>query len=387
MVTFSGEVIAPARDVRSFLHSNLPNNVQLKSIKLSSGWLAQGGRTTTVVPHPFRLAHLKAGQCQGGKYKSFVDLPVANLSFSFAGLGSSSTIVPADRFRQADDKHINSIVKIECVVELVNQPLLPFGLRSRSQLRCVACCQPYTQEDAGIGGVMTLKQSGVPVAGMQSWSDFLRTDNFHDRQLSLYNVSGGDYPADHDARMWRIDAKAGLNTADVLAENLYCWLRNGHCRPRLGAVLEMVNEPFRAGPCVLVYQFERDGSISRTIAERDPFPIGLTADGQSTATIDTSVQGGQNPVIMVRDNVKRIGTMYGGKHAGQPLPARYLTATVDPVPGAVGSLWSSRREQGASRVQPRKSFQSSCLALSIEIGGTRPSTASFDVMSMRKLKR
>jgi hypothetical protein len=382
-----GEVISPPGDVRSFLRSNLPNNVKLKSMKLSNGWLAQGGRTTTAAPQPFWLAHVKSGQCLGGKYKSFVDLPVAGLSFSFAGLGSSSTIVSADRFRPADGKHINSILRIECVVELVNQPLLPFGAGTRSQLRCVACCQPYTQEDAGTGGVMTLKLSGAPVPGMQSWSDFLRADNFHDRQVSLYNVAGGDYPADHDSRMWRAESRAGLTTADVFAENLYCWLRNGHCRPKLGAVLEMINESFRAGPAILVYQFERDGSISRTTTERDPFPIGLTADGQSTATIDTSVPGGQNPIIIVRDNVKRLGTVYGGKHAGQPLPAKYLNASFDSVPGVIGSLWSSKREQGALHVKPRKSFQSSCLALAIEIGGTRPSTAAFDVMSMRGLKR
>ncbi len=181
-----------------------------------------------------------------------------------------------------------------------------------------------------------------------------------------------------------------MRTSDVFAEHLYCWLRNGHCRPKLGSVLEMVNEQFRSGPCILVYQFERDGTISRTMTEHNPFPLGLTSDGQSTATIDTTVPGGQNPIIVVRDNVEHLGTSCGGKHAGQPLPAKLLNVLANASSGHAqmpSSAMLSTNPMQNLLIAPRQSFQSSCLALAIEIGGIRNSSAVADVMSMRRLKR
>jgi hypothetical protein len=130
------------------------------------------------------------------------------------------------------------------------------------------------------------------------------------------------------------------------------------------------------------------------------------------------------PIIIFKDDVKHLGTRYGGKHAGQPLSGypinwcelpefngdeqiarelgkgRLHTGLVvlnQPEPPAApyqaaaasGSpldIFSRLSGQNLS-AQPRKSFYSGGLALDIQIGGTRPSTAYLDVARMRKLKR
>lgn len=410
-----GRKVDPVRDVQAFLKKNLPANVHLKYVRLSNGWLRGGTDTATAAPQPARLAQVREDQLKGGEYQAFIDMPVSSRNFHFAGLGRSSSLVSPSEFCASDRKHINSIVRLDCLVSVDNvcKFPLPFGLDALSDVQCAACAQPFTLPDIGPKGVMTLRFTGGPVPGLQSWSDFLNAGNFRDTKVTNYDISGGDYPLDSQARM--IQLAGGSNdspgAAELFAENLFYWLRNGHARPRVDAVLAMVNEPFRGDPDeVYAYEFTPDGRISRRILTRDPFPVGVTADAQNSTVIDTSIQGGINPVIVFRNDVKRIGVASGGKHAGQPLPGYPLNwcelreyggdeamaqqlgkgrlgtkmqlvgQSVDPYEflknagsnqGSAGSIVFCSSDGKALSLQPRKNFYSGGLALDIEIGGTR----------------
>jgi hypothetical protein len=416
-VDIQGAKVDPLKNVTTFLKANLPANVKLESVKLTNGWLADGARTMIPVPQPERLADIKPGDSQGGYLKPFINLPVAGESFSLAGLGGSSTIVAPSEFRAADKKHISSIVRIECTLVLRSTPQ-PYSGSSLSTMRTLACCQPYSLPDTGPGGIMTLRFTGGPVAGLQSWSDFLHDGNFKDRQVNTYDVIGGDYQVDKDSRK-KLAAVAETSTAQQFAEHLYYWLRNGHLRPRIDSITEMVNDQFKSGPNDLyAYEFAKNGKISRRIITRDPFPIGVTSDAQFSAIADTRIQGGKAPIIIFRNNVRRLGIINGGKHAGQPLAGvpinwcelqeygggeqlaaqldkgRLGTGLVMDDPNYIASAAVSepafgifRNFAGKATLQPRKSFYSGGLALDIEIGGTQPSTASLDVARMRKMTR
>jgi hypothetical protein len=413
-----GAKVEPLKDVTKFLKVNLPINVELESIKLSNGWLSDGARTTIPVSKPERLAEIKPTDSQQGFLKPFVNLPVSGDTFSFAGLGASSTIVLPAGFRPADKNHICSIIKVECILK-VHRPGTPFGGSELSKIPAIACCQPYSLPDVGPGGVMTLRFTGGPVAGLTSWSDFLRDGNFKDRQINTYDVVGGDDQIDKEARKRSIGFQPDNSTTRQFSENLYYWLRSGHLRPRIDAITEMVNEQFKLGPNDLyAYEFAQDGTISRRIIDRDPFPIGATSDAQFSTLADTRIQNDKTPIIIFRNNVKRLGSINGGKHGGQPLAGlpvnwselqeyggseqiasklskgrlgtglvmddpNYLAAanTKDPLSNIFKTM------TGQTAMQPRKSFYSGGLALDIEIGGTKPSTASIDVARMRKLKR
>lgn len=355
-----GQEVDPVADVTAFLTANLPSNVELESVRLSNGWLSGGGTTTIPVPQPRRLACLQEDDYQNGNYKAFIDVPVGGSSFTFAGLGPTSSLVNSTQFQEADDEHICSIVKLECTLKVKDLPLNPAGINFGSDLATIACAQPFCLPDTATRGVMTLKFAGGTVAGLQTWNDLLTPGKFQDRQVTAYDVVGGDYPVDPDARMNErpLDSQP-QTTSQLFAEHFYYWLRNGHMRPRVDAILKLVREPFHCGPNEFyAYEFLDDGSISRKLMSGNPFPVGVIADSQNSAVVDTSVDG-ESPIIVFRDNVKHLGTTYGGKHGGQPLAGYPLD-------------WSDLEEnsgdqQLASRLS-RRSLYRRGLALDIEVG-------------------
>jgi hypothetical protein len=411
----NGSVVEPVKDVSAFLNNSLPPNIKLESIRISTGWLSGAGRTNIVIPQPARFAQTKPDEVQGNTYKAFMDIPFEGRRFTFAGLDSSSCIVSPKSFRDADNKHVCSIIKVECVFAVQN-----FGGVTTSKFSCQSCGEPFSMPEVGPAGIMTLRFSGVPTAGLRSWSDFLKDNNFRDAQVNKFDAVGGDYPLDRDSRLQQYRADSDSGTSAMFADHLYCWLRNGHLRPRVDSILSMVNEPFLSTTNGLyIYEFTKNGTINRRMLRKDPFPVGVTSDAQCSVTANTTVQGGATPTIVFRNDVKNLGSKLGGKHGGQPLAGDPLDwceladyggdsiiardmnkgrlgtrlTVVDPAnpvypidPGRRINLDVFRTYDGKSlAAQPRKNFYSGGLAMDIEIGGLRQSTASIDVARMRHL--
>lgn len=371
----NGDEVDPIEDVTAFIKQNLPENMELQSVTLSNGWLGEGGTTTVPVPQPEHLARVHEDDSQEGYYKAFVDLPVDGQPFSFAGLGRSSSIVDGTKFNDMDDEHACSIVRLECTIVRKDRAVVPAQFSPFCQFQCVAFSQPYTQPDASTKGAMVVRFSGPPVCGIMSWEDFLRPGNFDDNMVSTYTIAGGDYPLDRDARMTPLLPDTQPSSSQQFAEHLYYWLRSGHVRHRIDAVLAMVKEPFlsQAG-AVYVYEFTDSGAIARRTVAAKSFPPSVTADAQYSSVADTRLTGGICPVIMFRNNVRTLSTSAGGKHCGQPL-AGYPLSDRD-INNYTGS------EDLAQRFCRRRLYNRG-LALEIEIGGTGPSTAAMDVESMR----
>lgn len=368
-VDINGLAVNPVGDVTSFLIEHMPANLELVSVRLSPGWLANGGTTTVPVTKldPSTLVQNRNAEKQN--YPAFVDLPVDNLSFSFAGLGSNSTLVNPYEFRDADDEHICSVVRIECTFE-VKDTSFP------SQITCTACCQPFTKPDSTVNGAMTLRLPGGPAPGLRSWNDFLKRRSFMDRQVISYDVIGGDYPLNMNARLKQSDPQVASGTAQQFAQHLYFWLRSGHLRPRADAVLAMLDEPFVSGNNqVYVYKFETNGDISRTIVHGNIFPPPIISDKQFSVVADTSTNSGLNPIIIFRDNVMKLGTTYGGQHCGQPLAGYPLTEQ---------ELGGCRNWDQLAFMFSQRGTYSRGLALDIEVGGT---SSSSDIVSMRPIPK
>lgn len=402
-----GNAITPNEDVESFLRKNLPENVEIESIKLTHGWLEGEGDTTISLPLPASLAQIPITKAQINSYRPFVNVQAARRNFTFAGVGPKSSLVSGGAFRAADKNHICSIVRLECVLKLqsLGKIKIPLYDESMNRAYCVATCQPFAMPDSGPKGAMTLRFTGGPVAGLRSWSDFLRDGTFRDNRVTTYDAVGGDYPLDSEARMQQISPAVVPTTSNQFAEHFYYWLRNGHTKPRIDAVLEMVNAQFQSGPNeIYAYEFANNGDISRRVISKDPFPIGVTADSQYSTIADTNVQGGVAPIIIFRNDVKNLSRESGGKHCGQPLTGYPLNwcelseyggdphvavklgkgrlgtrlTIVDPTGTAstdeaindpnFGLFKSFNGEELFS--QPRRSFYSGGLALDIEIGGT-----------------
>ena len=408
-----GKEVDPFKNSRGFLEANLPANMKLKWMRLSTGWLSEGGGTTTVkVPQPNRFAYVKETMVQGDEYKPFVDIPFDNRSYTFAGLSTSSRIVAKSRFQKRDRDHINSIVKLECIVERKDGHKI--GLDLKPNMRFATCCQPYSMPDSGPKGVMTLRYTSGPVSGLTSWNDFLNDQTFRDNKVTTYRAVRGDFPTDSPARMVKSRNAAQGGTAAHFARNFYCWLRNGNNRPSVDSVLAMTNEYIKLDPQELcVYEFAKDGTISRRTLLKDPFPVGVTAEKQVKTVADTRIQGGLSPIIIFKNNVMYLGTVYGGKHCGQPLPGNPLNwcelseyggdmnmakdlgkgrlstrlTVSNPLSLANAGNFFQRFDGKPLNMQPRRSHYSGGLALDIEIGGTKPPDMKRDIISMRKLPR
>lgn len=368
-----GKPVKPLENVEAFLKKNLPPNVELQSVNLSLGWLEGGSESTIAVPQPARrFAQVPAADEQAGKYRAFTSYPVGKKEFSFAGLDSRAHLVSADDFREDDGKHICSIVKIECTLKLKDQT----SGEAAAPFVCVACCQPYSQPDSGMRGAMTVRFSGRPVPGLMSWRDFLTRRYFRDQRITTYDVVGGDYPFDKNARMETSNTDERDSSAQEFAEHLYYWLRNGRSRARVDAILAMIDEPFRyTANEVYTYEFADNGGITRSVTDGTRFARSVTADGQTAIMADTSIQNGASAIIFFRDNVKSLGTD-DSQHGGQPLAGYPLHA----VEGFID--YRQLSDAFAKRGEHRDG-----LALDIEIGGTADSTADADVTSMRTRTR
>jgi hypothetical protein len=368
-IDVDGKSVTTFNDVKTFLEENLPHNVQVESVELSLGWLKGGSETQIQIPRPEKLAQVRLSEVIANQYAAFKEYPVGRKSFSFAGLDSQAHLVSSQKFRKADGKHISSILKITCNLIGTDEP--------RTKFQCVACCQPYTQPDVATHGAMTLRFAGRPVPGLLSWNEFLANGSFRDNRITAFDVVGGDYPFEKESQMQQTHKEEHTGTAQQFAEHLYYWLRNGHVRPRLDAVLSMINEPFRPyANEVYTYEFADDGSIVRNVMDGNRFTRPVAADGQFAAMADTRVTSGASAIIFFRDNVCNQSTE-GSKHAGQPLAGYPLNNS---------ESGSTDHQQLALNFSKRSAFQHG-LALDIEIGGTADRTAKDDVLSMRQRTR
>lgn len=361
-----GNEVKIAADVRTFLSSNLPANMKVKSLNLSLGWLQDGSQSGVEVPQPREFSYVNGEDIQSGQYEAFKSYPVGNLPFSFAGLDKQSHAVSGRKFQVFDSKHICSIIKIDCIVESENEP--------GSQVRCAAYCQPAARSDSSAGGAMIVRYSGKPVPGLNSWNDFLASDTFHDNKVTGFYVYGGDFPYEKKSRMYEYKHQEFSTTAQQFAEHLYYWLRNGHMRPRIDAVLSMLNEPFGSGTNeVYVYEFQDNGSISRRVLDGNGFTRAVIADGQFATMADTRInKSGASAIINFKNSVRRIASN-SGKHGGQPLAGYPLNGT---------EHWADHQNI-ASQFSKRNENKKS-LAVDIEIGSAGASTARQDILSMRE---
>jgi hypothetical protein len=203
-----------------------------------------------------------------------------------------------------DDKHINSIVKLKIHPQMRTNALT-------ITLAYVTCLTPR------FARYFKRPQLGI----------LLRDRTFKDKKIATYKSLLGDYPLDQAARMVPMPEEGGGGTSQLFAQHLYYWLRNGNLRPSMASVIAMLDEQFNTKPGeIYTYEFAKEGRISRRIMPKDPFPEGVLSDNQISDVADTSLLNDLvNPIIVFKDNVSCLGTTYGGKHAGQPIPGKSLS--------------------------------------------------------------
>ena len=131
---------------------------------------------------------------------------------------------------------------------------------------------------------------GMP-GGYVSIQDFL-TDHRLSTRSMVYSATGGDYPADLEARL--IPADLPPVTRDIFAMGLYDFIRTTHGRARLDSVLETIGK--RVGPSQgtfkpgqsLVYRLDRQGLPALLLPDGagDPAALLVPGPGELAAVAD-----------------------------------------------------------------------------------------------------
>lgn len=330
-----GNVIKPYEHAKQLFQSNLTNTAGLgkatiENFQLSLGWLKDGAISCTRAPLPENMSAMPKSARLQGDYRAFVNIPACGESFYFAGLASQPSLVDASQFMKPDGKRICSVVRVDADVIFTRDNV--HGLEKEQQsLHTTACAIPCAMPDSNTPGVLTITFPDGLVPGINSIDDIFRNRQFNGNKVEIVHASGGDFPIETQAKLIRRDRSESVRTiAQTFTQGFYDWLRTAHIRPRIDSVLDVVHIPFKSivrngsGSWqypYLIYEFDTSGQIVTTNLKQTPFQEQTISENQNYACSLNAIHArGANWTMVFRDQVRRLGTLAGGKHAGQSLP-------------------------------------------------------------------
>ena len=110
----------------------------------------------------------------------------------------------------------------------------------------------------------------------------------------------------------------------ALADGIHDWLRTVHVRARIDSLIAALNTKISrdcSQPCLL-YEFNQDGYVLTRSLSETPFSSQAVSENQRyLLTFDGLADGASIWAISLRDEVSNLGTLSGGKHAGQSIAA------------------------------------------------------------------
>jgi len=399
----NGNQIKLYADAQNLLEKNLQSNnrgryVQVKNLRISLGWLRREGTTNTPVPQPISWEHLPDKFQQGGKYRSGVDVAAFGKSFFFAPVARAAALADETVFAGPDGKRFCCVVKVEADIQDSN--LFERALAAQKWLHIASCAVPPESPQVGpTGSLLVFFPCGL-ADELRCLDDLLHLKNGNDQPARFYQAVNGDLPSDEGASTATASlapwAPQDISSARAVCSGLYCWLRACGLKPRIDSTLQALRADFSR--CLkgsnLLYEFDPQGNVIISGLPAMPLPISVLSDKQIFVEMR-----GDNYSISCYDNVYNLGTINGGKHAGQPLAgdpinwcdlpyfglsadaARFagkgaatgLSAVSEKavdceIPGAVPRQTAQFEVNGkAAPVRPRESYYSGGLAVELSI--------------------
>ncbi len=321
----NGEIVRPFESARRVLQcseerATIAGVPVLKQLRLSLGWLKQGGSTQTPIPQPSSMARLPESNDSRQTYKAFVDLPVEDESYFFAGLSRQPSLVDVMQFRNADRMRICSVVKAEADLHFCRM----------EPLHIAACAQPGAMPETNPPGVMVISFPNGLVPELRCVRDLVDNRQLARRSVQLFRAERGDFPDDPQARLSPCGASGGtINISQIFAGGIYDWIRTAHSRPRIDSLMEMFDKPFNDPETLksgmidrpyLVYEFDRQGRVIVSNLKATPFMRQTVHENQRYALgLNAITFGNYSWTLSFRDQVSELGLLSGGRHGGQSL--------------------------------------------------------------------
>jgi hypothetical protein len=412
-----GNIVKPYEHARDLYYSHLRRCQLMNSrltpdeFHLSLGWLKGGGSTVTCIPQPEQLSDVPPGGNLNGNYRAFVDAPVDGVSFYFTGVAAQPALADLKQFMPPDAKRICSVVKAEADIYLATSG----QSASPAPLHVAACAQPWSNPDLNPPSLLQIKFPNGPVPGIKCMRDILSNRQLRTTKVPLYTARAGDYPLDPASSLSQCATKT---VSQVFARGFYDWIRSAHCKPRLDSVISIMDTPFfdpstsgSATPACFVYECDRQGNVTVTRQDNTPFLSEEIFENQLyTVDFQALITGNRVWTMSFRDQVDKLGTTSGGKHAGQPLagdPVNWcelkefngsvesafaktkggkalgLSISGEPAPGTNGGITlasaSFQHTWGdALANQPRKSYYSGGLGVEFVLSSPRMANGPKD---------
>ncbi len=319
-----GNVVRPYEDAIDSYRTCLKCFTGLEGgqFELKLGWLNQSGITVTPIPEPKQ--YLPAGAQNDGCYEAYKDVPVSLAHFYFASLGSQPALVSGSRFREGSYQHLSSVVKVESTRETRN--LLPWENKP-IRISGQACAQAYAVNcQPGPSILVAAFPDGLPI-GVNSIGDLIGNQGLNMARMKNYIARGGDFSVDPQSYLEPNGTDMEqASAADEVTHALYDWLRSNYLLPRVDSMISILNRPFtNTRPTDEEYIYvvsitaEGNGIVSKL--SLNPFTDLRVSENQAYAINNNPVQlDDSNWTVVCRDQVRTLGTINGGKHAGQPLP-------------------------------------------------------------------
>ncbi|MBX9693287.1 MAG: hypothetical protein K2Z81_12940 [Cyanobacteria bacterium] len=325
---FDGNKIMPYAAARKMFEQNFPDiargKARLAEFTISCGWLSNG--STTMTPDPERK---KANR--PAYYSSFVNLPVGDNQFYFAGTSDRPVLVDSQRFRKADGKRFCSAVLVTAKIAY-NQDLSANAHSSRepkpSHTLCVtATALPPAVPYQGAVGTFVIACPQGYLDKVDRLRRVIDLAEFNKVPIRHQLAEGGDFPVDSGSKLIDEPVQKQRTVSRSTAEALFSWLRTNLGRASLASILDVINSPFdRSSPSansinlMVMYDFDRDGECRMTRYSNHGFRTQTLSDRQSLDVAFNVVPTNKGMLgVVIRNQVYNCNPTSGGKHAGQPL--------------------------------------------------------------------
>lgn len=332
---FNGRLVQPLKKALAIYKKNTKDLESLSGFKLDKleaqlGYIDNGSSTNCPLPDDSNLAKTTEQSGNNGNFNAFVDHPYNDQSFYFAGLGSQTALVDNKLFRHGDGEHMCSIVKLS--VELSK------ASPEKTIKYANACAQPFYNEDKTKPPIMALYfPHGLP-ANLNTVRDLLTSRSLENKIPQLTAV-GGDYPTDTNSRLMPSKDNPNVTVKQAFTRGYLDWVRAAHCKLKISSLVRNLdtrlnlstnnyNEQDTSNASGIspsrtyLYGVSKEGELVVLKPAKTPFRNQITHDSQLYALAFNAINANQfNWTFKERNQVRYLGTINGGKHAGQPMPS------------------------------------------------------------------
>ncbi len=407
----SGTTVRPYISAEAAYKSNQirmtgKSNYVSGSLKLSLGAIEAIG-TNVPVPSPVTSdLTLNSTNMTGGFYKSYINVPLGNVDFVFAGVGSSIKLCDSRKWVPS----ISGLpYQYPTIVRAEAQQLVKNATAGDQTITAVACAQPASVFDPRPApGALTISfPDGIPdgnEALRQPLDLYSGVLSSADDVCDYLDASPGDYPTTSGSKMeantavWPITSDPNILASSACKLAVFDWLRRAGTRADVDSVVGMHTTPFMPQGADVpwpptapvgnipdgiahVYRFDTDGIIDYEGIEEKPYPWWVVSDRQNLIECFDAITDGATPFTVkpvpltivppisiplgeveftsrydmyVRIYSRRYGNP-GGKHEGEPMDNNLVSFRRHKIAGRdrlVASSFQQFSGRGAKKKQP-----------------------------------